>query len=171
MLIPHAIGVCEQYGYLQRLGVSTSRMQSVYAGNVAAQMCLALKQLRHEPNVFGGEVFFATEGTFLHNYYDYIEPFVKNAGYKLSRWSIPVWIARILVFLIQLFFLSFYVLFGIKFPHNLPSYGMLRVCGMNYYHFSGAKSHLLMKFQPKYDRDPAIKKTIEWWANNWRDFV
>lgn len=166
-IVPHALRLCKQYGYLQQFGpVGDSLMQFTYAGNVASMHLAVADLLLKDAGEFGGEVFNCNENTRPINYYKYIQPFIENAGYKLSSFTIPYLVAITLFLFLELVF-HFFALFGIRFTHNLPSKQMVMIVAGLYFHFSTKKAHLILDFKPPYDPDESMKRAIEWWRNNY----
>lgn len=142
-------------------------MQFTYAGNAAAMHLMIADLLLKEPNEFGGEVFNCNECTRPINYYNYIRPFLDIAGYKISSFTIPYLAAVFIFFLLEIFF-KFFAFFGLKFPHNLPSKQMVMIVAGLYFHFSVKKAQLIFDYKPAYDPAECMKRTIEWWRNNFK---
>lgn len=165
--VPHALRLSKQYGYLQHLGTpGESVMQFTYAGNAAAFHLSIADLLLKDPTQFGGEVFNCTECTRPINYYSFIRPFVENAGYKISNFTIPYSIIVPLFFFIEFFF-KLFALIGIKFPHNLPNKEMVMIVAGLYFHYSMKKAQLIFDYKPLYDPAESMKRTVEWWKKNW----
>ncbi len=74
-------------GILTRIGDGKNKFQLVYAGNCANILVSVLKHLEQNPEDFGGEMFFSTDGNgeSLMNFYSFITPFMDNVGFQVSK--------------------------------------------------------------------------------------
>ncbi|KAL3857755.1 hypothetical protein ACJMK2_012395 [Sinanodonta woodiana] len=79
-------------GVLHRVGDGKALFQAAYVGNTAWVFICADKALkqRHE---LGGEVFYTPDDTLPQNTFDFMEPYLKARGYRLSSYRLPYWLA------------------------------------------------------------------------------
>uniref|UniRef100_A0A915KKH4 3-beta hydroxysteroid dehydrogenase/isomerase domain-containing protein n=1 Tax=Romanomermis culicivorax TaxID=13658 RepID=A0A915KKH4_ROMCU len=207
-IIPHALRLCKQYGYIQRLelgsiqlvnkaaytadktsfshifgnkkelrvfkaareGDGVSVLSMTYAGNAAYMHLLAADKLRENSVEFGSEVFLCSEYTRPINYFQYIKPFVEQAGYKISRFSLSFLTAWFLLFFLEIFFGFFHLFFNVQFPHNLPNSKIARLVGGYYFHFNCTKARLVLDYKPKYQPAKAMEDTVAWWKLNYKSY-
>lgn len=164
-IIPTAIRTATQWKRYQRIGHGDNIMQMTYVGNCAAMLCLAWTKLRTNQEEYGGEVFFCTDTDKCVNYFEFIKPFVELTGYKVTDRVLLYELASGATWVAEKFF-RLLVLFDMYFPHNLPNTCMVRMAGGLNYHFSPKKTQLMMKWEPPYDPEEAMKRTLKWWENN-----
>lgn len=74
---------------LFRVGDGKSKSQHVYVGNVAHAHLLAARALLQEQSAVAGQVYFITDFP-AQNFFDYLEPILSGAGYRMLPWSMSV---------------------------------------------------------------------------------
>ena len=84
----HATALVEmgRKGPVMRIGDGSARCQHLYVGNGAHAHALAGRALLEGIEGVAGEVFFLTDYP-AQNFFDYMQPIVEGAGYKLVPWS------------------------------------------------------------------------------------
>lgn len=78
-------------GDLLRVSNIFTRIQPTYVGNVAWAVIKAVEQLKHDSSV-GGEAMFITDDTPLLDPFDFLEPFLAERGFGLSKGTVPYWL-------------------------------------------------------------------------------
>jgi nucleoside-diphosphate-sugar epimerase len=150
-------------GPLMRIGDGSSRCQPVYVGNVAHAHVLAAAALLEGREDVAGEVFFVTDHP-KANFFDFFEPFVNAAGYRMQPWSraLP---ARPMYALGALVEIAARVLAPVHgFTPIVSRFGVAYVS--HDVTFSGEKARRVLGYEPVYPPGEARRITAQWFEKH-----
>ena len=146
-------------GFYVRLGNGKSMCQHVYVGNVAHAHVLAATALLNGNRKIHGQAYFITDGP-ASNFFSFFDRFVEGAGYRI--WPKNLWLPR--WFAYGLGCISESIAFMLR-PIKKYSPKMSRFA-VTYtsttYTFNADKASSDFGFIPKYKREEAFEKTIEY---------
>jgi nucleoside-diphosphate-sugar epimerase len=146
-------------GFYVRLGNGRSMCQHVYVGNMAHALLLASAALLSGDQNVAGQAYFITDGP-PSNFFSFFDSFVEGAGYRLrpkNLW-LPRWfayglgcISEAIAFLLRPIY---------KYSPKMSRFAVTYTC--TDYTFTSDKAIRDFDFAPKYSKEEAFDKTIEY---------
>ncbi|KAJ6216763.1 hypothetical protein RDWZM_007920 [Blomia tropicalis] len=147
-------------GVLRRIDNVFTRIQPVYAGNVAVATIQAKEKLQIDDSV-GGERFFITDDTKILDQYEFLEPYLQCRGYRLSNRSYPIWLFLFFLWFYTLLINAIWSVFPIRMAPNLTAANVRLLCTTHF--FNRTKATLRLEYEPMYDHDEAHTRSIEYY--------
>jgi len=149
-------------GFYVRIGNGRSRCQHVYVGNMAQAHVLASAALLNGNKKVEGQPYFITDGPST-NFFIFFDSFVRGAGYPI--WPKNMWLPR--WFAYGLGCISESVAFLLrpikKYSPKMSRFAVTYTC--TDYTFSSDKAREDFDFIPKYDKQEAFKRTVDFFRN------
>ena len=137
------------------------RLQISYVGNVAWAFLKAKDRLVVDETI-AGEAFFITDDTPIIDIHELVQPYIEVKGFRISSFTIPYWIAWIVLSIIC---------FGISlinFFHplktDIPSVEMLNYICSTFF-FNRSKATLRLDYEPIYTPDEAKERSLPYYKN------
>lgn len=130
-------------GILQRVGNGRAIFPQAYVGNMAWGHLSALKQLEQYPRV-GGHVYFLTDDTPNMDSFTFMEPFLKDKGFSVSKSAIPYFVLFTFLKPAEVFVNLLKPFYRIHLPAQLCS---IKYLTMNI-HFSREKAEKMLNYSP-----------------------
>ncbi|MGI9591659.1 MAG: NAD-dependent epimerase/dehydratase family protein [Myxococcota bacterium] len=147
-----------------RIGNGRAAFEHVYVGTVAHAHVLALRALLEPGSAVGGERYFITDETPAVNFFEFMEPVLKELGYELPPRSrhLPYPVAWTLGALLEgVAWISRPV--G-RFAPTLTR-SSVRFVGHDHT-FVGDKARRELGYEPIYAESDALKRTVEWFRSH-----
>lgn len=150
-------------GFYVRLGNGTSKCQHVYVGNMAFAHVLAANALWTGNKKVEKEIYFITDGEG-SNFFKFFDQVVEGAGYKIFPKN--VWIPKKLAFSIGSISEGLAILMRPIKRYN-PKFSRFAVTyTCTDFTYSSKKAFEHFNFEPKYSKEEALKKTINFYSKN-----
>ena len=150
----------ENSGVLRRIEHVFTRIQPVYAGNVAFA-CLQAKDKIQIDSRIGGEIFYINDDTKILEPFEFLEPYVKARGFQFSQRAYPFWIF-ILVFSLYTWLINLiWSIYPIKLPQNLTPANVRFFCTA--YFFNRTKSILRLDYEPLYNHEQSEAQSLQYY--------
>lgn len=145
-------------GFYVRLGNGRARCQHVYVGNMAHAHVLAAAALLNGHKSMDGQAYFLTDGP-PSNFFTFFDAFVREAGYRI--WPGNLWLPR--WFAYGLGAISEGIAFLLrpikKYSPKMSRFAVTYTC--TDYTFEARKAENDFGFAPKYSKEEAFKRTVE----------
>jgi nucleoside-diphosphate-sugar epimerase len=149
-------------GFYVRLGNGNSKCQHVYVGNMAYAHVLAAHALWIGNKKVEKEIYFITDGKSC-NFFNFYNHIVESSGYKIFPKN--AWIPKKLAFAIGSISEAIAVLVR-PIKHYNPKFSRFAVTyTCTDFTYSSKKAFEDFNFQPKYTTEEALKRTIQFYAN------
>jgi len=150
----------ERGGTLRRIDNVFIRVQPTYAGNAAWACIKAKDKIQHDQSI-GGEAFFITDDTTISDPFEFLEPYIKCKGYKLSKRAFPYWLFMIFLYLSVLFIKMVHSVYPIQLPTCVTPANIKYLC--NTFFFNRNKAILRLNYEPLYSNEVSQEKSIEYY--------
>lgn len=149
-------------GFYVRLGNGRSRCQHVYVGNMAQAHVLASTAMLNGNTRVEGQSYFITDGP-PTNFFTFFDSFVRGAGYRI--WPRNMWLPRWFAYGLGCISESIaFLVRPIKRYHpKMSRFAVVYTC--TDYTFSSDKAREDFGFIPKYEKEEAFDRTIEFFRN------
>ncbi len=147
-------------GFYVRLGDGSSLSQHVYSGNMAWAHVLAAHALLTGNQRIKGNAYFITDGP-PANFFKFFDRIVMESGYRI--WPSNIWIPRRLAFLMGALSEGFAFLLRPvkKYTPKFSRFAVIYTCSD--FTFSSAKAKSDFNFIPKYSKEEALARTVEFY--------
>lgn len=145
-------------GFYVRIGDGRSLCQHVYVGNMAHAHVLAAHALLSGNTSVAGQAYFVTDGPPI-NFFTFFDSFVTGAGYRIrprNLW-LPRWFAYMLGCLSES--IAFLLRPIKKYNPKMSRFAVNYIC--TDYTFTAEKAKRDFGFIPKYDKQEAFRRTME----------
>jgi nucleoside-diphosphate-sugar epimerase len=150
-------------GFYVRLGNGTSNCQHVYVNNMAYAHILAAYALWTGNKKVEKEVYFITDGKG-SNFFKFFDQIVEGAGYKIFPKN--AWLPKNLAYTIGSLSEGVAVLMR-PFKHYNPKFSRFAVTyTCTDFTFSSQKALDHFNYRPKYSKEEALQKTINYYSKN-----
>ena len=150
-------------GFYTRIGNGKALSQHVYSGNMAWAHVLAAKALVDGSEKIRGNAYFITD-TESSNFFDFFDNIVLKSGYKI--WPRNLWLPKGFTYFIGAF--SEYIAFLVR-PVKYYNPKLSRFAVMyttTDFTFSAEKAKKDFGFVPKYSKEVALERTIEFFRKS-----
>lgn len=147
-------------GFYVRLGNGTSSCQHVYVGNMAYALLQAAAALAAGNEKVGGQVYFITEGPG-SNFFKFFDQVVAGAGYRI--WPGNLWLPRGLAMFLATISesVAWLVRPFKKYNPKFSRFAVTYTC--TDFTFTSEKATEHFGFRPKYDKEEALRRTIDFY--------
>lgn len=147
-------------GQLRRLDNVFTRMQPIYVGNVA-HACLKAKNRIQIDQKISGEEFIITDDTKIMDPFEFVEPFIKARGFQMTKRVYPYWLF-IMVFTLYCWLCKkIGNILPLRIPANMTPETVKFIC--NTYFFNRTKATLRLDYDPLYDHDESVSRSLEFY--------
>jgi nucleoside-diphosphate-sugar epimerase len=158
---PYHIGSLIQMakgGFYVRLGNGKARCQHVYVGNIAHAHLLASAALLGSNGKVNGKAYLITDGP-PSNFFSFFDPYVEAAGYRI--WPKNLWLPRWFAYGLGSISEAIALLLRPVKRYNpkMSRFAVTYTC--TDYTFSSLKAEQEFAFAPRYSRQEAFKRTVE----------
>ncbi len=149
-------------GFYVRLGNGKSKCQHVYVGNMAYAHVLAAAELWKGNTKNAGEIYFITDGEG-ENFFRFFDQIVEGSGHRIFPKN--AWIPRNIAY--GMGTVSEWIAMLLRpIKHYNPKFSRFAVAyTCTDFTFSSKKAMNDFNYRPKYDRDVALKRTMEFYAD------
>lgn len=153
-------------GFSIRVGSTSKTMQSLYSGNAAWAHVLAAQRLvdAESRDTVGGNFYYIGDDSPAWSLAEYQQQFLKPFGFRqLPLIRIPVFLLLLMAYTLE-FFVIFLAFFNIEVKTVVTR---ASVRWLNFSHsFSWEKARKDLQYQPFFDRNAAIARSVEYYRQN-----
>ncbi|KAJ8312847.1 hypothetical protein KUTeg_010220, partial [Tegillarca granosa] len=147
-------------GILLPLATKTSYFQVAYVGNVSWGFVCAYNALCDD-NRLGGEAFFVTDDTPLHDLFHFSKPYVEAAGFKLLSFTPPYLLLYIVFMILEFLAWILSPLCRFELPCSFSS-----VISFNMrVNFSYSKANKFLSYSPLYNPEASQNRSLSFYKN------
>ncbi|MFZ4571340.1 MAG: NAD-dependent epimerase/dehydratase family protein [Bacteroidales bacterium] len=150
-------------GFYVRIGDGTAKSQHVYAGNMAVAHLQAAKALLEGKSCISGKAYFITDSPG-SNFFHFFDAIVAASGFRI--WPENLWIPRTVAYALgALTELSALLIRPFKKINvKFSRFAVIFTC--NEYTFNSENAIKDFGFRPKYGREDAFRRTVEFYSNS-----
>ena len=149
-------------GFYIRLGNGKSKSQHVYVGNIAWAHVLAAHALLTNSNAVNGNAYFITDGPG-SNFFSFYDTIIRESGYRI--WPKNLWIPRGFAMILGILSETITVIARPvkRYTPKMSRFAVTYTC--TDFTFNSEKARRDFGFVPKYSREEARNKTVQFYKN------